>query len=300
MNLNSTIRSMGKGISLWFKQKVLRRHEENEGDYAGKVLSEASSFGIMEAYRGIRTNLMYTGTMAKSSVIAVTSAMPNEGKSLTCTNLAVSFAMAGKRVLVIDGDMRNPSQAKIFGVEMDGDGLSEVLSGQRTEPSMIPLEREKGLYLLRTGHRPPNSTELLLGGRMDSLLSRLREEYDVIFIDLPPIGIVTDGVVLAEKVDGYLLVVEAACSDSTNVSRAVDSLEKVNAKILGFVLNNVSQKGGKHGHYSHYRRYGYGAYGDTPESAAAPASAPNAKSARENDVGKKGAAPIQKSAKKKK
>lgn len=287
MNLGSTVRSMGRGISSWFKKKVLRRHEENEQDYTGKILSADCSFGVMESYRAIRTNLMYTGTMAKSSVIAVSSAMPNEGKSLTCANLAISFAMTGKKVLVIDGDVRNPSQIKTFGVDGDASGLSEILSGQETEPNVIALEQWENLYLLRAGRRPPNSTELLLGEYMDTLLARLREEYDAIFIDLPPIGMVTDGIVIAEKVDGYLLVVEAAYSDSVNVTRAVDALEKVNAKILGFVLNNVSQKGGRYGygHYSHYSQYRYGAYGDIAKQKDA---TEGAKSAKDKTGAKKG------------
>jgi capsular exopolysaccharide synthesis family protein len=167
--------------------------------------------------------------------------------------------MGGKKVLVVDCDLRNPSQNVAFEVE-NGAGLSEYLSGQVEELIPTPTFREN-LDLILTGKRPPNPTELLSSERMKALLATLREEYDVIFLDLPPVGMMSDAAAVADRTDGYVLVVESGESETQNLDRAMELLSNVGAKILGLVLNNVSQKNGHYG-YGRYGRYGkYGRYG---------------------------------------
>ena len=256
-------------IASYVRTRILHIPQRIEcEDYDKKLLNENSAFGVVEAYRMLRTNLLYTGALADHAIIGLTSAMPNEGKTLTCMNLAISFAMAGKKTLIIDGDMRNPSQVKGFGTPIHL-GLSEYLSGIRKDPVIQKTGRDN-LFLMVAGKRPPNTAELLASPRMKELLESLREEYDVIFLDLPPIGLVSDTMVVAEMVDGMMLVVQAGESDARNVQAAIATLEQMKAHILGVVLNNVSQKSGGYGRYGRYGKYGkcgsYGAYGAPAEA----------------------------------
>lgn len=232
-----------------------------------KLLADSSSFGVKEAYNTARTNIMYLNNTVKCPVYGITSAVPNEGKSLTASNIAISFAKLGKKVLLIDCDMRSASQANTFSAKIKV-GLSEYLSGIRTEP-VIQKVKQENLSLLIAGKRPPNPSELLNNQRMIELLETVREEYDYIFLDFPPVTVVSDASALAEKVDGYIFVVESGYSDARFVSKAIESLKNVNAKISGFVLNGVNPKGGfnhyssKRYNYGKYNKYGsYGIYGD--------------------------------------
>ena len=190
MNLTASVKTHWTRLKKWFFHKVLRTPEEsNQQNYKGKLISEDSAFSVLESYRTIRTNIQYTGILTSAAVIGVTSAMPNEGKSLSCSNLAISFAMSGKKVLIMDCDLRNPSQYIAFEAE-NGTGLSEYLSGQTEEAKPCATFREN-LDLLLTGKRPPNPTELLSSEKMKALLASLREQYDVIFLDLPPVGMMS-------------------------------------------------------------------------------------------------------------
>ena len=252
--------NLWRRVRNWFAKRVLGiRLQEVNKDYSGKLIHEKSPFGVLEAYRGLRTNLLYTGAAGEHAVIAFTSVSANEGKSLSCANTAISFAMASKRVLIIDCDMRNPSQSKAFGISK-GEGLSEFLSGQSQE--VCPQETQRpGLYVLPAGKRPPNPTELLGGDRLDMALEQLKADFDIIFLDLPPVGIVSDAAAAARCIDGFLFVVEYGYTSLHGFQNAIESLERVNAKVLGTVLNNVEQKTGLRYGAKRYGKYGkYGKY----------------------------------------
>lgn len=227
-------------------------------NYEGRLLDQdATAFGVMESYRMARTSILYTGLGEKSVAIGVSSASPNEGKSLTCSNLAVSFGMSGKKVLIVDADMRNPTQTRIFREngkleKKESRGLSEFLAGIIQEPQVINTGCEN-VDLMCAGKCPPDSAGLLGRDTFAQMMEKLRAEYDFIFFDLPPVGIIADAAVVAKHLDGYVLVAQAGFSDVNLIHDAVDTIQGIGGRIVGFILNAVEPKGGFGGR----RRYAY-------------------------------------------
>ena len=203
------------------------------------VLGENSSFAVRESYNTIRANLLFTGKGERCPVYAVTSADKDEGKTLNSVNIAISYAQLGKKVLLIDGDMRNMSVASLL--KLRGRlGLSQYLAGLRETPQIV--EYRQNLDVLVGGENPPNPSELLGGERMKELLTTLRSRYDCIIIDLPPVGIVTDALLLSHEVTAYLLVVRAGVSHMSREKAAVTLLEQVDADICGILFNGLPPK----------------------------------------------------------
>ena len=203
------------------------------------VLGENSSFAVKESYNTIRANLLFTGKGERCPVYAVTSADKDEGKTLNSVNIAISYAQLGKKVLLIDGDMRNMSVASLL--KLRGRlGLSQYLAGLRETPQIV--EYRQNLDVLVGGENPPNPSELLGGERMKELLTTLRSRYDCIIIDLPPVGIVTDALLLSHEVTAYLLVVRAGVSHMSREKAAVTLLEQVDADICGILFNGQPPK----------------------------------------------------------
>ena len=234
------------------------------------LLSSRSDFFIREAYKTLRTNVNFAlAGDSPSKIVIVTSALQSEGKSFTALNLAISFAMAEKRTIIIDCDLRRPKLARLLEIK-SRNGVSDVLLDTNLLDSAIrPSGKHENLDCVISGSIPPNPSELLGSVRMDRILSALRERYDYIVLDCPPINMVTDAMVLAPKSDGVLFVVRAWQSDRGSVSHAVEQLSYANAKILGFVLNGVDMENSAYGygkyryHYGYRRRgyYGRGYYG---------------------------------------
>lgn len=220
--------------------------------YKNKLLTPSSPFAITEAYRTLRTNLLYSGHADKTAVYAVTSAAPNEGKTLNCANIAISFAQLGKRVLIIDLDMRNPSQHKTFDLQNAG-GASEFLAGVADIPNVQKTLYEN-LHLMCAGRIPPDPSELLYSEKFKNLIEMAKQRYDVVFLDLPPAGLVSDAAIIAEQVTGYIMVLEADVSDSKVVLDAISTIETAKGNILGCVLNGVDPKHNK-GYHSKYNYY---------------------------------------------
>lgn len=224
------------------------------------MLSPDSDFFIREAYKTLRTNTMFSLAGRDGCKVALlTSSLQGEGKSITALNLAISFAEAENRVLLIDCDLRRPKLARLLR-KSSRTGLSNLL----LDPSLLgkailPSGIER-LDVILSGDVPPNPSELLGSARMGALLTQLRERYDYIILDTPPVNMVTDAVVLAPKSDGVLFVVRAGQSERGPVMRAVEQLEYAQVKILGFILDDVSGCGSSYGH-GRYGRYGYGRYG---------------------------------------
>lgn len=194
---------------------------------------------VSEAYRRLRTNLEFASLTGKIETLVVTSPGPDEGKSTTLANLAVVMAQAGKRVILVDADLRRPAQHLIFGVSNE-QGLTNLM----IDPSLVqapPLmaTQVEGLWLLLSGPLPPNPAELLASPQMDHIIEALKERADVVLFDAPPVIAVTDAAILATKTDGVLLVIQAGKTKREHAARARELLEQVKARIIGSVLTNV-------------------------------------------------------------
>ena len=250
LNLKSVKKRILKALG---KSKPVSTETENHGKH---LITSKSSMRILEAYRMARTNLFYSGNNEDGGVVfGVTSASPSDGKSLTCANLAISFSMSGKRVLLIDCDMRKPTQKKAFGVHTDS-GLSEYLAGVVETPNIVDTSYEN-LSLLTSGRCPPNPAELLYRPRLAELIASVRESFDFIFVDLPPVEMISDATIVHPYIQSYILVIRMKKSDYHLVQGAIESIEKVDGKIAGIVMNDVEDRSESYRYKSrHYGRYG--------------------------------------------
>ena len=213
-----------------------------ESRHAGPAILERPSSQFAEAFRALRTSLLLSSPGGPPKVIVVTSSLPQEGKSVTSTNCATVLAQAGRKVLLIDADMRRPTLQGYLGLK-SGVGLSACLSGSRSDvPAAVPLPSMPTLEVITAGDRPPNPAELLASETMQILLTQWREKYDHIVIDTPPVLAVTDAVVLAALADCVVLVARSGQTGSQSLKRTVELLRRVNAKIAGVVVNDLALK----------------------------------------------------------
>ena len=202
-----------------------------------------------EAYRSLRTSLLYAVANAPPTVILITSPGLMDGKSTTCANLAVVLAQAGKETLVIDGDLHEPSLHKIFGVP-NVNGMVNVLSGEYDLSEMC-TEPFPGLKVLSTGPIPPNPAELLISGRLAPLIGQARLLFDYVLIDSPPTESVSDPMIIATQADAVILVLNSEETGKGSLHKAMRNLEAVGANVLGTVINKAPKaKPGRYG-YSH-------------------------------------------------
>lgn len=199
---------------------------------------------IAEAYRTLRTNLEFSNLDKTLRAILVTSASAEEGKSTTLANLAVTIAQGGKRVILVDADLRRPTQHTIFGLKNNA-GLTDVVRDDALVAN-LPLQETtvQNLQVLTSGQLPPNPAEILGSKRMSEIIAALLERADMVLFDAPPVLAVTDAAVLSSKVDGVLLVASAGKTKRENARKAQTQLEKINARIIGAVLNNVKAESG--------------------------------------------------------
>lgn len=181
----------------------------------------------------------------------VSSAGPGEGKSTTITNLAITYAQSERRVILIDADLRKPTAHHTFSIS-NRFGLSTVLSQQCSLEEAIQHSNVPGMDLITAGTIPPNPAEMLNSKKMTSLIDELRQKYDVILIDTPPLLAVTDAQIVAAKSDGVVLVVDQGRVKRDIAKKAVQNLQSVNARILGVVLNNVKRKAKEEAYYYYY------------------------------------------------
>ncbi|MFM1651939.1 CpsD/CapB family tyrosine-protein kinase [Brevibacillus sp. B_LB10_24] len=191
---------------------------------------------ITEAYRTLRTNIQFASANKKVKTLLITSAEPNEGKTTTILNLAVVMAQSGQRVLLVDADMRKPTLHFPFPVQNQV-GLSNLLIGQVGIEDVIQEIGQAGLHLITAGHVPPNPAELLESQRMNQLLEEVRDRFDMILFDSPPILLVTDAQVLSSLMDGVLLVISSGNVLGEQVAKAKNLIEHVGGHIIGTVLN---------------------------------------------------------------
>ena len=206
---------------------------------------------ISESYRSLRTNIEFSSIDEKLQVLMVSSAGPGEGKSTTITNLAVTFAQSEKKVILIDADLRKPTAHHTFALSNRW-GLSSVISQQSKLEEVIQASDIPNLDVITSGAIPPNPAEMMNSKKMTSLLEQLRQMYDIILIDTPPLLAVTDAQIVSTKSDGVILVVDQGKVKRDIAGKAVKSLESVNARILGVVLNNVKRKANEEAYYYYY------------------------------------------------
>lgn len=209
---------------------------------------------ITEAYRTIRTNLQYASVDVDTKVISLTSSGPGEGKTSTTSNLAIVAAQAGKRVLIIDADLRKP-QIHIRFRASNLYGLSNVLTRETSLDEAIVQSGSPNLFLLPSGPIPPNPSEILSSRAFRELLESCRQTYDLVLVDTPPVLAVADALIVTPHVDGTILVVDSQATNRKAALQAKIALEQVRGRILGVVLNRVKRSRGD-GYYYYYPQYG--------------------------------------------
>lgn len=202
---------------------------------------------VSEAYRTLRTNLSFSSLDEPIRTLVVTSPAPDEGKSTTIANLAVTMAQGGRSTILVDCDLRRPALHTLFGCRSEP-GLTNLLLEEDGQPALQQTEVE-GLQLLPSGPLPPNPADLLGSQKIDKVIASLAEMADVVLFDAPPVIAVTDAAVLGAKVDGVLLVISAGKTRREHAQRAKEMLEKANVRIVGAALTNAPKDSSIGGYY---------------------------------------------------
>jgi capsular exopolysaccharide synthesis family protein len=237
------IRKLFKGRSVEIKPvDALTNYESDFGSLAA------------EAYRRLRTNLVFLDTVNQVKTLVVTSSLPGEGKTTTAANLAIAFAREGRRVLLIDGDLRRPRLHQIFDAE-GAAGFIDVLLGRVNGSGPEPARPIEGLDFLPRGEYDARAAEVLTGSRMKALIEGFRDTYDVIIFDTAPILLASEASVLAALADGVLLVVRAGTSKHQSVREALQQLRAVRANVVGFVLNDPEAVAVRENEYAYTKEY---------------------------------------------
>ena len=221
-----------------------------------------------EAFRTIRTNLQYVDVDHPPRAVAITSAIPNEGKTTTSINLAITMAQAGKQVVLVETDLRRPRASGYLGIESQV-GLTDVLAGQvKLEDAMLPWNRDL-LTVVPSGRTPPNPSELLASQQFAEVIEQLKADFDQVIIDTTPLLAVTDGAIVSKVADGAVVVIRFGKTTREQLAASIDALEQVDARLLGTVMNFIPT-----GRRSYGYKYGYGyGYGYHHESKGESASA---------------------------
>lgn len=232
------------------------------------ILSENTDFFIRESYNALRSNITFSLPGKGCKVIAVTSTNPGEGKSITALNISVAYAEINKKVLLIDCDLRKPKIHKLLKIK-SAPGLSNVLIDECKPSEVIRTEEKYGIDIVTSGDIPPNSTQLLESEQLEELFEYVKDKYDFVILDTPPINVVIDACILAKYTSGIIYVIKQSYAKKDNILNAVRQLEFSQGRIIGFVLNNILDKGlanlpykGRYNYGGKYSSYGYGRYGE--------------------------------------
>lgn len=219
-----------------------------------QVLGEASAWPVQEAYKALRTNLMFSLPGNESKAIGVASALNQDGKSINAVNMAISFAQLGKKVVLVEADLRMPTVSKKLGCK-SVPGLTDVLVGQNCLMDVTQSSKDyRMLSVIPAGNIPPDPTWLLQSAQMKTVLKALRSAYDYIFLDLPPVTSVADAAILAPLLDGYVFVVRNETTEYRAVADSLDQLRLAKAKVIGFVYNDADISGGNKYYHSYYQK----------------------------------------------
>ena len=255
--LDDTVKTP-EDVTKYLKLPLLGLVPSVKGDHV-PVLTETVPHDFGEAFRSLRTSLVFTSGGESTRVIAVTSSQPLEGKTTTAANLAFALALGGARVLLIDADMRRPGLHKTLALE-NTVGLSHVLTGQARVKQAVQRSSEPNLFVITAGHPPPNPSELLASDRMTQLITVLSQgPFEWVVIDTPPVLAVTDAVIVAQKVAGVVFVVGSEMTRKVHAERALEMLQSGRARGVGAVLNRIDFDRNKY-YYSRYYGYQYKNY----------------------------------------
>jgi capsular exopolysaccharide synthesis family protein len=241
-------------MAVKIKAKKAQKEKKARTTEKSMILTENSPWSIQEAYKQLRTNVLFSLTGTGCKVIGVTSAFTGDGKSINAINHAISFAQLGKRVLLIDGDMRRPTIAAKLHIK-GKPGLSDVLVGQAKAETGFRRLTQFGIDVIPSGSIPPDSTWLLQSKRMEILMQELKKVFDYIIIDLPPVTLVADASIVAPYCDGFLFVVRHNSTDRRLIASALQQLDRAGARVLGFVYNDAAPGEGHYGSYSYKYKY---------------------------------------------
>ena len=217
-----------------------------------RVLNKESSFAVREAYKALRTNLEFSFSEKGSKSLLFTSTEQGEGKSTSCLNTAITFGEAGFKTVLVDCDLRRPNVGSLLKLS-NREGLSSLLTGHSQINDMLIPTEHPNLDVIVSGRIPPNPAELLSSDAMQELVDRLKRYYDYVFLDAPPIGVVTDGMILSRYADGVVMVVRENVTDKKMLQVAIGQLQFAKAKILGFLYNDAATEGKGYGKY--YGKY---------------------------------------------
>ncbi len=229
-----------------------KKHKTTAKEHQRKLITAIDpKSAISEQYRTIRTNIQFSSVDQEIRTIMVTSSGPAEGKSTTVANLAVVFAQQGKRVLLVDADLRKPTSHYTFNVT-NTFGFTSVLTKQMTLEQAIRNTEVENLDVLTSGPIPPNPAELLASKAMDQFFNEVQQQYDVVLFDTPPVIAVTDAQILANKCDGTILVVFSGKTEKDQLVKAKELLQSAKGKLLGVVLNHKEIQGSSHYYYYYY------------------------------------------------
>lgn len=225
-----------------------------------KTLHRNLEFTATEQYKLLRTNLDFTlPEDQKCPIIGVTSSMRGEGKSTTAVNLSYVLAETGKRVLLIDGDLRIPSVAKKMDIK-SSPGLTDLLMGKGAQIGDFQSTLLKNWYILPSGDIPPNPSELLGSRRMEAILNDLKEVFEYIIIDLPPVNIVSDALSISSLITGMIVVIREEYTEKKELEHCFRMLKLSNVNVLGCVMNESKNGSGSYGKYKKYKYYKYYRY----------------------------------------
>jgi exopolysaccharide transport family protein len=239
--------------------------EDNESGKAWEMVTVHQPKSTpSESYRGIRTNILFSSAESQPGVVLFSSAIPQEGKSLTSLNVAITMAQAGSKVVLLDCDLRRPRLHKVFGLSRDA-GMTNLLVGNMEADKVFQRTDVPNLYVIPSGPIPPNPSEILGSKRMKELVAILKKKFDRVIIDSAPISAVTDASILSRIADGIVLVIRAHRTPREVVKNTLMQLENVDARIFGCILNDVNLKKKNYYYYQYYYYY-YGEDGDKKNS----------------------------------
>lgn len=227
-----------------FGVKKIKKSGERE-----QIISKEVPFAVEEAYKSLRTNLIFSLPEENCKVIEVTSSLQKEGKSITAVNLAISLSKNGSKVILVDCDLRLPTIARKLRLEPKP-GLTNLLFGMNKMDEVI-VTHASGIDVMPCGDLPPNPSEVLGSQNMKNTIDHLSKHYDYVILDTPPVGVVADAVVLSQFASGVILVVRTGKTTLENTRDAIDTLKLANANILGFVMTDADEK------KQYYDKYGY-------------------------------------------
>ena len=237
------------------KIKIGKKKKANKPDVRMETISDKSKFAIVESYKAARTNIMFSLSADDDKIFAITSYSKGEGKSTVSANLAISFSKMEKKVLLVDCDLRRPNIHNIFKIE-NTVGLSNIIGKMTDFEETIHRDVLTNLDIITSGTIPPNPSELLCSARFVNLVKKLYEEYDYIIFDTPPVGVVSDALLLKDLVAGFVVVLRERSTTHGDIQNLLESAKLADSKLLGFIKVGCisSKRRSKRGYY-YYQYY---------------------------------------------